>query len=290
MEVNASPELVVVGRAEEGERRDQRAGADAGDDVEFRPGSGLGPAGQHAGAERAAAAAAGQRQGIDMARIHARIGFRRERPLLDDGQQLLGRNAACVVAPDADAAVAGDLGAVDQRLRDGVAAVDRQAAGQHQQRKGGERQPDWCFELYATHDPRPSLQVKIANCPMPASHGHGVADDTLLWVRGVLSVEAMVGYRSVPRNRADRVACRGGMICTAESSLAKRRKHCAQFCAHPVAARRRHDNRIFAGSAMAGLSGKRKSPPLRQGNGGPARELDSFSCRAAPAACRASRR
>jgi hypothetical protein len=46
-------QLAVVGGAQEGERRDQGAGADAGHQLEHRPIAGGRPAIQHAGAERA---------------------------------------------------------------------------------------------------------------------------------------------------------------------------------------------------------------------------------------------
>ena len=52
------PQCRVVVRAEEGEGRDQRAGGDAGDDVELRPGAAGGPAGQQPGAKGAVVAAA----------------------------------------------------------------------------------------------------------------------------------------------------------------------------------------------------------------------------------------
>ncbi len=48
----------VVGRAEEGERRDQRPGADPGDQLEARPGSGRGPTGQQTRPEGPVPAAA----------------------------------------------------------------------------------------------------------------------------------------------------------------------------------------------------------------------------------------
>ena len=56
------PERFVIGRAQESERRDQRAGAGAGHDRELRPCPARRPAGQEAGAECAVAAAAGERQ------------------------------------------------------------------------------------------------------------------------------------------------------------------------------------------------------------------------------------
>ena len=75
-------ELLVVGRPEESEGRDQRARADAGDDVELRPRAGLCPAGKDAGTERAAAAAARKRQRIDLVHLDGRIGLCRRYPLL----------------------------------------------------------------------------------------------------------------------------------------------------------------------------------------------------------------
>ena len=50
--VYASFELIVIVGTEEGEGRDQRAGADAGHHLEFRPVALGGPAVENAGAER----------------------------------------------------------------------------------------------------------------------------------------------------------------------------------------------------------------------------------------------
>jgi hypothetical protein len=57
-----APQHVVVSRAHECERGDQRAGAGSGDDRKLRPGPARGPSGQKTGPERAIGAAAGQRQ------------------------------------------------------------------------------------------------------------------------------------------------------------------------------------------------------------------------------------
>ena len=56
---------IVVTRSEEGERRGQRAGADARHQVEFRAIAAFGPAGKNAGAEGAVRAAAGNSQEAD---------------------------------------------------------------------------------------------------------------------------------------------------------------------------------------------------------------------------------
>ena len=73
------PQRPIIIAAEEGKRRRQCAGADAGDDVELRPVASLAPADQQPGAERAVIAAAGNHQKPQRPRRSARL----DPPLLD---------------------------------------------------------------------------------------------------------------------------------------------------------------------------------------------------------------
>ena len=73
------PQRRVMIAAEEGKRRRQGAGADAGDDVELRPVAALAPADQQPRPERAVVAAAGDHQKPQRPRCRAR----RDPPLLD---------------------------------------------------------------------------------------------------------------------------------------------------------------------------------------------------------------
>ena len=64
-------EHVVVLRPDEGEGRNQRAGADPGDDLEFRPRAGCGPAVEEAGTIGAVVAAAGDGEEVGRRQIAA---------------------------------------------------------------------------------------------------------------------------------------------------------------------------------------------------------------------------
>ena len=115
----------VILRPEEGEDRDEGPGADAGHQLEARPGARRRPAAQNSRAEGAVAAAAGQGQEVRFGLELAVIG----------GQFLLDRlNGALLqvftvdVAPVPDAGQAGHLDLVQEVLRQRMAYLKRHAA------------------------------------------------------------------------------------------------------------------------------------------------------------------
>ena len=101
-------ELVVPGGAQEGERRDQGAGADPGDDGEVRTGSGGGQPDQHAGPERAAGRAAGDGQDVEVLARDQDLG---QRQAVGGGLERLLR----LLDGQADAMEAGNLGVAGRR-------------------------------------------------------------------------------------------------------------------------------------------------------------------------------
>ena len=118
------PQRRVVGRSEKRERRDQRAGAGAGHEGEFRPRPALAPSGQQAGAERAVGAAAGQGE---HGRLPLQDARRAGRPPLADGR---------IIAPQAGPRNAGNggLGLLLRAIGDaglgGAAREHERASGQ----------------------------------------------------------------------------------------------------------------------------------------------------------------
>ena len=153
-------ERLVVFRSEKSEGRGERAGRDAGDEIEFGPLARGGPAAQHARPERAVRPAARQGQKVDdgtpsrfqhLGTVGADL-----RPLLLDHGVGIGRK---LIAPEADGrrAHAHDLGLIFERSGHRIASDGGRAT---RKRSGDEQRP---------HDPRHvfprSARAEVSNPP-----------------------------------------------------------------------------------------------------------------------------
>ena len=124
---------IVVTRSKEGERRGQRAGADACHQVEFRAIAALGPAGENAGTEGAVRTAAGNSQEADDR--PATLPGKHTPRSADLGPLLLGHGVDIGrrhVAPEADglSTHADDGGIALQPQRDRITRQRRRAGGE----------------------------------------------------------------------------------------------------------------------------------------------------------------
>ena len=122
-------QLIVMFASEECERRNERAGADTGDQIEGWPRAGIAPAGQQPGAEGTVFGTAGYRQKIRDRRMpcncRRQLHFRFRRICHHDGLDFTGRG----VTPKAYVMKSSELGLAGYRLRQYIARGNRCTSG-----------------------------------------------------------------------------------------------------------------------------------------------------------------
>jgi hypothetical protein len=136
-------QVLIVFRTEEGKRRQQRAGADAGHQVERRAIAGYRPAAQQAGPESPVVSAAGQGEEMGRRQGPGQSGCSPCRKSVFHRLPHVRIHRCCTFGQNvAHARHAGNFGPHGRIVRDGAQALGRRTRREHEHRRGNEQQSD----------------------------------------------------------------------------------------------------------------------------------------------------